>query len=84
MGQQKGGLGEPRFHPIQANSDLPDPYHVVNPKKNSPQPVTKAIRLKPSLTDYATFVATTSKVPGTTAVSWMQQRVKEIFMHGLA
>ncbi len=38
----------------------------MNPKKNSPQNVTKAIRLKPSVTDYATFVATTSKVLGTT------------------
>jgi hypothetical protein len=38
----------------------------VKPQKNSPQPVTRAIRLKPSVTDYATFVATTSKVLGTT------------------
>lgn len=45
---------------------LPDTPTVVTPKKNSPQPVTKAIRLKPSVTDYATFVATTSKVLGTT------------------
>lgn len=45
---------------------MPDTPAVVNPKKNSPQPVTKAIRLKPSVTDYATFVATTSKVLGTT------------------
>ncbi len=38
----------------------------MNPKKNSPQPITKVIRLKPSVTDYATFVATTSKVLRTT------------------
>ena len=51
---------------IDANAPLPDTPPIVNPKKNSPQPVTKAIRLKPSVTDYATFVATTSKVLGTT------------------
>lgn len=45
---------------------MPDTPPVVTPKKNSPQPATKAIRLKPSVTDYATFVATTSKVLGTT------------------
>ena len=45
---------------------MPHTPPIVNPKKNSPQPVTKAIRLKPSVTDYATFVATTSKVLGTT------------------
>ncbi len=39
---------------------------VVNPKKDSPLPIIKAIRLKPSVIDYATFVATTSKVLGTT------------------
>jgi hypothetical protein len=45
---------------------MPDTPPVVTPKKNSPPPATKAIRLKPSVTDYATFVATTSKVLGTT------------------
>lgn len=35
-------------------------------EKNSPQPITKAIRLKPSVTVFVTFVATTSKVLGTT------------------
>lgn len=34
--------------------------------KNSPQLVTKAIRLKPSVIDDATFVATASTVLGTT------------------
>lgn len=61
-------------HAIDAFHRLPD-NPVVNPKKNSPQPVTKAIRLKPSVTDYATFVATTSKVVGTTGVSWKQPEV---------
>jgi hypothetical protein len=51
---------------IDAAEPLPHTPPVVNPKKNSPQPITKAIRLKPSVTDYATFVATTSKVLGTT------------------
>lgn len=51
---------------IDANTDLSDNTVIVNPKKNSPLPITKAIRLKPSVTDYATFVATTSKVLGTT------------------
>ncbi|MBL9116101.1 MAG: hypothetical protein JNJ83_13925 [Verrucomicrobiaceae bacterium] len=44
-------------------SDTPP---VVNPKKNSLQSIEKAIRLKPSVTDYATFVRTTSKVLGMT------------------
>lgn len=52
-------------HAIDAFRRLPD-NPVVNPKKNSPQPVTKAIRLKPSVTDYATFVGTISEVLGTT------------------
>lgn len=51
---------------IDAAEPLPHTPPIVNPKKNSPQPITKAIRLKPSVTDYATFVATTSKVLGTT------------------
>jgi hypothetical protein len=38
---------------------MQDTPHIVKPQKNSPQPVTKAIRLKPSLADYATFVGTT-------------------------
>lgn len=33
---------------------------------DTPQPVRKAICLKPSVTDYATFVRTTSQVLGTT------------------
>lgn len=47
---------------------------MANPKKNDPQPVTKAIRLKPSVTDYATFVATTSKVLGTTGPASQKTR----------
>ena len=43
-----------------------DTLPVVNPKKNCPPPIIQAIRLKPSVIDYATFVATTSKVLGTT------------------
>lgn len=38
---------------------------AVSPKKNTPPPP-KVIRLKPSSTDYATFVRTTSAVLGTT------------------
>jgi hypothetical protein len=44
---------------------------VMEPEKKAlisrslPQAAPKAIRLKPSVTDYATFVATTSKVMGT-------------------
>ena len=45
----------------------------MNPEKKAHQPspsvpasTVRAIRLKPSVTDYATFVATTSKVLGTT------------------
>ena len=34
--------------------------------RSQPQAAPKVIRLKPSVTDYATFVATTSKVMGTT------------------
>jgi hypothetical protein len=34
--------------------------------RGAPQVAPKVIRLKPSVTDYATFVATTSKVMGTT------------------
>ncbi len=61
-------LGQPSrfFHAIDAAHRVPDIPPVVDSKKNSPQPVTKAIRLKPSVADYATFVATTSKVLGTT------------------
>ena len=51
---------------VDVNAGVFDTPPIVNPKKNSPQTVTKAIRLKPSVTDYATFVATTSKVLGTT------------------
>ena len=51
---------------IDAITSIPDTPSVVDPKKNSQQSVTKAIRLKPSTTDYATFVRTTSKVLGTT------------------
>ena len=54
------------FRSIDAKLLIPHTPPIVNPKKNSPQPITKAIRLKPSVTDYATFVATTSKVLGTT------------------
>ncbi len=45
---------------------------VMEPEKKAlisrslPQVPPKVIRLKPSVTDYATFVATTSKVMGTT------------------
>jgi hypothetical protein len=52
----------------------------VNPKKNSPQPVTKAIRLKPSVTDYATFVATTSKVLGTTGPASRKTRPNKLVL----
>ena len=51
---------------VNLNAGVFDTTPIVNPKRNSPQPVTKANRLKPSITDYATFVATTSKVLGTT------------------
>lgn len=51
---------------IDAACHMPDTPPVVTPKKNSPQPATKVIQLKPSVTNYATFVATTSKVLGTT------------------
>jgi hypothetical protein len=51
---------------IDAHLLLPDTPPIVNPQKNSPQLVTKAIRLKPSVIDDATFVATTSTVLGTT------------------
>lgn len=53
---------------------------VVNPKKNSPQHVTKAIRLKPSVTDYATFVATTSKVLGTTGPASRKTRPNKLVL----
>jgi hypothetical protein len=59
---------------MDAAVHLPDPPPIVNPKKNSPQPITKAIRLKPSVTDYATFVATTSKVLGTTGPASRKNR----------
>lgn len=52
----------------------------MNPKKNSPQPVTKAIRLKPSLTDYATFVRTTSKVLGTTGPAAQKTRPNKLVL----
>lgn len=65
---------------IDSNTDLPDTPLVVNPKKNSPQPVTKAIRLKPSVTDYATFVATTSKVLGTTGSASRKTRPNKLVL----
>jgi hypothetical protein len=52
----------------------------VNPKKTLqatsvlPHAESKAIRFKPSVTDYATFVATTSKVPGTTVSASQKTR----------
>ena len=52
----------------------------MNPKKNSPQPVTKVIRLKPSVTDYATFVATTSKVLGTTGPASRKTRPNKLVL----
>lgn len=52
----------------------------MNPKKNSPQTVTKAIRLKPSVTDYATFVATTSKVLGTTGPASRKTRPNKLVL----
>ena len=61
---------------MDAAVHLPDPPSV-NPKKNSPQPITKAIRLKPSVTDDATFVATTSKVLGTTGPASRKIRPNE-------
>ena len=52
---------------------MPDTPPIVDAKKKTlqatsalPHEEPKAIRLKPSVTDYATFVATTSKVLGTT------------------
>ena len=51
---------------VDALASLMDTRALVNSKKNSPLPVTKAIRLKPSTTDYATFARATSKVLGTT------------------
>jgi hypothetical protein len=59
---------------------MPDTPAVVNPKKNSPQPITKAIRLKPSVTDYATFVATTSKVLGTTGPASQKTRPNKLVL----
>ena len=54
---------------------------VVDPKKNSTPPsVTKAIRLKPSATDYATFVRTTSKVLGTTGPAAQKTRPNELVL----
>lgn len=49
-------------------------------EKNSPQLVTKAIRLKPSVTDYATFVATTSKVLGTTGPASRKTKPNKRFL----
>lgn len=65
---------------IDANVQLQDTPTIVNPKKNSPQPVTKAIRLKPSVTDYATFVATTSKVLGTTGPASRKTRPNKLVL----
>jgi hypothetical protein len=48
---------------------------VMEPEKKAlsarslPQAAPKVIRLKPCVTDYATFVATTSKVLGTTGAA---------------
>jgi hypothetical protein len=39
---------------------------LIQTQAEPPQVVSRAIRLKPSATDYATFVATTSKVLGAT------------------
>jgi hypothetical protein len=44
---------------------IADDTAVVTPKKNNAPLIMKVIRLKPSVTDYATYVATTSKVLGT-------------------
>lgn len=69
-----------RERSIDSPSHMPDTPLVVNPKKNSPQPVTKAIRLKPSVTDYATFVATTSKVLGTTGPASRKTRPNKLVL----
>ena len=46
--------------------DVMEPEKKAPISRSLPQAAPKAIRLKPSVTDYATFVATTSKVMGTT------------------
>lgn len=69
-----------RERSIDVPSHLSDTLPGVNPKKNSPQPVTKAIRLKPSVTDYTTFVATTSKVLGTTGPASRKTRPNKLVL----
>ncbi len=55
-------------------------YLDVSPKKNSPKSAAKAIRLKPSVTDYATFVRTTSKVLGTTGPAAQKTRPNKLVL----
>ena len=56
---------------------------VMEPEKKAliarslPQAAPKVIRLKPSVTDYATFVATTSKVMGTTGAAAQKTKPNE-------
>lgn len=65
---------------IDAITSILDTPSIVDPKKNSPQSVTKAIRLKPSTTDYATFVSTTSKVLGTTGPASRKTKPSELVL----
>jgi hypothetical protein len=55
-------------------TDNPSAFLNMNAGVFDAQPITKAIRLKPSVTDYATFVATTSKVLGTTGPASRKNR----------
>jgi hypothetical protein len=59
---------------------------VMEPEKKAlisrslPQVPPKVIRLKPSVTDYATFVATTSKVMGTTGPAAQKTKPNKRFL----
>lgn len=57
-----------------------DTLPIVDAKKNNPPLVTKAIRLRPSVTDYATFVATTSKVLGATGLASRKTRPNKLVL----
>jgi hypothetical protein len=59
---------------------------VMEPEKKAliarslPQAAPKVIRLKPSVTDYATFVATTSKVMGTTGAAAQKTKPNKLVL----
>lgn len=48
--------------------------------RSLPQVPPKVIRLKPSVTDYATFVATTSKVMGTTGLAAQKTKPNKLVL----